>query len=182
MARLLDVTKLTISVPSASPHFPAMMVAVEQWNSVNSAIRIIIENIPPSISHAELLGLLYRFSGTLGKYAKKLESFAATPIQWNDIKSNYNQYIEYYSQKIPENTSVNPEQFVFNLARNKLGEALQQKEECKMNQQPVNDIIKRLFFQCDDLFKLLLEWCDREEESTMVLKFIELIQEVISGF
>ncbi|ELP90528.1 hypothetical protein EIN_018970 [Entamoeba invadens IP1] len=182
MEDLIDITKLTLSLPTASAHFPAMSNAVDQWNSINSAIRLVMQNVPHDMAPSELLGLFYRFSGTLAKYAKKLEGFAATPKEWTDIRAAYNMYIEKYTALTKDDVSVNPEQFVFNLARAKLGEALQKNEDCKLQQLPITENVKKLFIESDQLFGLLLEWCDKEEESTMVMKFVELIKEVISGF
>ena len=174
-SNILNPNKITITINSGSQHFPAKEKAIEQWNSINTSIRMIIENIPNNYSQEEMLGLLYRFSGTLHKYVKKLESFQEVPIEWESIEINLNQYINYYSTNISNETLVNPEQFVFNLAKEKLKIVLQLKEECKMKEIPINDEIKRLFFECDGLFKLLLEWCDREEESTMIMKCLLLL-------
>ena len=69
-SNILNPNKITITINSGSQHFPAKEKAIEQWNSINEAIEIIIKHIPNDYSNEEILGLLYRFSGTLHKYIK----------------------------------------------------------------------------------------------------------------
>ena len=156
---IINATKITSQIQTSSFHFPAKANAIEQWNAINNSINIIIENIPDDYSPEELIGLLYRISGTLHKYNKKLLSFQEVPNNWENIEMNLNQYINYYlqnySDQIAHETLVNPDQFVFDLAKEKLKNVLQLKEEYKVKELPISDEIKRLFFECDQLFRVV---------------------------
>ncbi|KAL7721138.1 Uncharacterized protein QTN25_001575 [Entamoeba marina] len=170
MQQILNATSYTCFLPPAPPHFPALSGAINSWNNTNLAIETIINSFQPNFAQSELLGLLYRFSGTLSKHAKKLTQLGSAPEKWPDIKMNYETLINSLSLKTKENEIVNPEQFVYDLASDKLNVALQLLEEFKMERKTKNEELKQMFIVCRNLFQLLMEWCDKEDETTMVKK------------
>ena len=168
MSPPLDSTKLTLTLPPVSQHFPATSDTVKKWNSINNAIRIIIGNITSDMSDSDVLGLLYRFSGTLTSYARKLETFKALPTEWESIRKSYDEYISHYVASTTKDDVVSPEQFVFELCKKTVHEAMAQKEQCSMQSVPIGSDVARMFADSLDLFRLLSEWCKKEEESNMV--------------
>ena len=157
-------------LPPPSAHFPALYNAVATWNAMDSAVRTVCARLPRDLPPAERLGLLYRFAGTMTKHARRLRALGLASAACDDALRAYDAAIADEAARAAGAATANPDQIVFEMARAMLTQALQEKEERAMLGQHCGDALRELFVRARELFGLLGEWCDREEDATMVIR------------